>query len=45
MCGRFTLRASANALKQLFPLFDGPALEPRYNIAPTQTVLAVRHLP
>ena len=45
MCGRFTLAASPNALKQLFPLFDQEALEPRYNIAPTQMVLAVRHLP
>lgn len=45
MCGRFTLAASPKALKQLFPLFDQEALEPRYNIAPTQTVLAVRHPP
>jgi putative SOS response-associated peptidase YedK len=45
MCGRFTLAASPHALKQLSPLFDQEALEPRYNIAPTQTVLAVRHLP
>src|SRR5262245_34684150 len=45
MCGRFTLAASANALQKLFPLFDEPAPEPRYNIAPTQMVLAVRHLP
>ena len=45
MCGRFTLRASAQALKEQFPLFDQAELEPRYNIAPTQQVLAVRQLP
>src|SRR5262249_23720667 len=45
MCGRFTLRSSAHALKEVFPLFDGPDPEPRYNIAPTQEVLAVRQLP
>jgi putative SOS response-associated peptidase YedK len=45
MCGRFTLAASPKALKELFPLFDQTELVPRYNIAPTQTVLAVRQLP
>jgi putative SOS response-associated peptidase YedK len=45
MCGRFTLTASASAVKELFPLFDQAELEPRYNIAPTQAVLAVRRLP
>jgi putative SOS response-associated peptidase YedK len=42
MCGRFTLTASREALHNLFPLFDVPALDPRYNVAPTQSVLAVR---
>jgi putative SOS response-associated peptidase YedK len=42
MCGRFTLTASREALHNLFPLFDLPDLEPRYNVAPTQGVLAVR---
>src|SRR5437868_8282378 len=42
MCGRFTMTASAQAVKNLFPLFDVPDLEPRYNVAPTQAVLAVR---
>jgi putative SOS response-associated peptidase YedK len=45
MCGRFTLTASAQALKESFPLFEEAALEPHYNIAPTQQVLAVRQLP
>ncbi len=42
MCGRFTLTASAEALKEVFPLFDGADVRPRYNIAPSQPVLAVR---
>src|SRR5262245_51780349 len=42
MCGRFTLTASREALHNLFPLFDVPELNPRYNVAPTQSVLTVR---
>jgi putative SOS response-associated peptidase YedK len=43
MCGRFKLTATPEALNQLFPtLFDDVELQPRYNIAPTQNVLAVR---
>ena len=42
MCGRFTLRASPVDLTHLFGLAEVPPLEPRYNIAPTQTVFAVR---
>jgi putative SOS response-associated peptidase YedK len=42
MCGRFTLTAPRQILKEWFPLFDFPDLPPRYNIAPTQDVLVVR---
>jgi putative SOS response-associated peptidase YedK len=42
MCGRFTLTASRETLTTLFPLFDIPDVPPSYNVAPTQTVLAVR---
>src|SRR5262245_7474343 len=42
MCGRFTLTAPRQALKNLFPLFDFPEVPPNYNVAPTQAVLAVR---
>jgi putative SOS response-associated peptidase YedK len=42
MCGRFTLRASPVDLSHLFGLAEIPPTEPRYNIAPTQTVFAVR---
>jgi putative SOS response-associated peptidase YedK len=47
MCGRFTLAASPTELAALFDL-DGaslPALAPRYNIAPTQSIAAVRAAP
>jgi putative SOS response-associated peptidase YedK len=43
MCGRFTLRQPAHAVGEQFGLDAVPAFEPRYNIAPTQSVLAVRH--
>jgi putative SOS response-associated peptidase YedK len=42
MCGRFTLTAPADAVAVQFELPEVPALEPRYNIAPTQPVAAVR---
>jgi len=44
MCGRFTLRASPHLVEEAFGLFEGlPGnLPPRFNIAPTQFVLALR---
>jgi putative SOS response-associated peptidase YedK len=42
MCGRVTLTASGEELAELFGLAEAPAVSPRYNIAPTQPVLAVR---
>jgi putative SOS response-associated peptidase YedK len=45
MCGRFTLRTPAKDFARLFALDDVPELQPRYNIAPTQTVAAVRLSP
>lgn len=42
MCGRFTLTVSARVLSDLFDVDDVPDLDPRYNIAPTQTVPVVR---
>src|SRR3982751_4270458 len=47
MCGRFTLRTPLTVLAEqfLFELGDSIGeLRPRYNIAPTQTVLAVRQI-
>ena len=42
MCGRFTLTNSAEALAEAFDLAQIASLTPRYNIAPTQEILAVR---
>ena len=42
MCGRFTLTAPDQDLAVQFNLPSIPSLEPRYNIAPTQPVAAVR---
>jgi putative SOS response-associated peptidase YedK len=45
MCGRFTLRTKGKQLADFFDLPDAPDLQPRFNIAPSQPVLAVRQLP
>lgn len=42
MCGRFTLFDSADFLAEGFGLAEAPSLAPRYNIAPSQAVAAVR---
>lgn len=42
MCGRYTLRISSQELAEFFDLFREPAWSPRYNIAPTQSVLVIR---
>ncbi|MET0591771.1 MAG: SOS response-associated peptidase [Polyangiaceae bacterium] len=42
MCGRFTLRDPRRALREFSILEKAPALEPRFNIAPSQGVWAVR---
>jgi putative SOS response-associated peptidase YedK len=41
MCGRFAFYSPREAVARLFGV-DGPAIEPRYNIAPTRFVAAVR---
>lgn len=41
MCGRFTLRTPARLLAEAFGVADVPEYPCRYNIAPTQDVLAV----
>ncbi len=45
MCGRFTLRTPAKDFAEIFRLADVPDLQPRYNIAPSQPVAAVRSNP
>lgn len=42
MCGRFTLRANHQELQDVFPFVKIPELRPRYNIAPSQDVAALR---
>jgi len=42
MCGRFTLRTPPKEVAENFGLFREPQILPRYNIAPTQNVLAIR---
>lgn len=42
MCGRFTIRTPAKEVAKAFELDDFPMWEPRYNVAPTQTVPVVR---
>lgn len=39
MCARFTLKASAQAIRDLFEVDDIPEWEPRFNIAPTDPVM------
>lgn len=41
MCGRFTLSQPAEAIATAFQLETVPELEPRYNIAPTQSVATI----
>lgn len=42
MCGRFTLKGPPNQIAEMLGLATVPNLAPRYNIAPTQDVLALR---
>ncbi|MBW4698561.1 MAG: SOS response-associated peptidase [Aphanocapsa lilacina HA4352-LM1] len=42
MCGRFTLAAAPEAVAAAFELPEAPPLTPRYNIAPSRPVCAVR---
>jgi putative SOS response-associated peptidase YedK len=45
MCGRFTLRTPEKVLANEFGVTEVPSVEARYNIAPTQTILAVQQTP
>ena len=42
MCGRFTQASDSEIIVRVFDLPEKPTLAPRYNIAPTQDVAAVR---
>ncbi|MBW4420436.1 MAG: SOS response-associated peptidase [Myxacorys californica WJT36-NPBG1] len=41
MCGRFSLAQSAESIAETFQLSAVPEWQPRYNIAPTQTIPAI----
>jgi putative SOS response-associated peptidase YedK len=44
MCGRFTLHTEKELLQRQFQVeLDASPLQPRYNIAPSESVLTVRH--
>lgn len=45
MCGRFALTLPVDRLRELFGFRQLPNLPPRWNIAPTQAVMAVRAEP
>jgi len=45
MCGRFALRTEAKSLAKQFQVTEAPTIEARYNIAPTQSILAVKATP
>ena len=42
MCGRFTQTASPEVIAQQFDITDPPLFVPRYNIAPSQPIAAIR---
>lgn len=44
MCGRFSLTHTSEDLLEYFQLAKVPSLEPRYNIAPSQDIAAVRQV-
>ena len=45
MCGRFALKAPPRSIQEHFHLPERVNLSPRYNIAPSQAIAVVRHLP
>ncbi|MEM6639479.1 MAG: SOS response-associated peptidase [Pseudomonadota bacterium] len=45
MCGRFAFYSPSEAISKVFGITDVPLIEPRYNVAPTQSVAAIRQLP
>jgi len=43
MCGRFARKSDPRRLAKEFGVAEAPDVEPSYNVAPTHSVLAVRH--
>ena len=44
MCGRFALKTPPRSIQQHFDLTEIIDLSPRYNIAPSQDIVVIRHL-
>lgn len=42
MCGRYTLTTPGELIADVFDLSEPPEIQPRYNVAPTQEVAAIR---
>jgi len=42
MCGRYSLTTPVEGLRQVFGFLERPNLAPRYNVAPSQDIAAVR---
>ena len=42
MCGRYSLTTPVEGLRRVFGFLEQPNLAPRYNIAPSQEIAAVR---
>ena len=42
MCGRYVVKTPIKTIAKMHRVFDAPLFEPRYNVAPTQTVPIVR---
>ncbi len=45
MCGRYSLTTPLEALRRVFSFEGSPNLQPRYNIAPTQSAPVLRRHP
>lgn len=45
MCGRFALKTTTQAIREMFLLEEGEAFEPHYNIAPSMKIPAVWESP
>lgn len=42
MCGRYSITTSTEAMRRLFQFEEQPNLQPRYNVAPTQSAPVIR---
>jgi putative SOS response-associated peptidase YedK len=42
MCGRYVVKTPIKTIAKMHCVFDAPLFEPRYNVAPTQSVPIVR---